>query len=134
MGSSKRSFIVRRVLPLLRHMEESGGSTPSTYVTPKRRRKPGATDFTNRRARKRRGSRRKVDLKGNLLSAPLKGRGARLPLALKFCSICKLILEYIVEIKEEVLEAIVVEYQQHEVINSEGKQKEMKDGLGFNSS
>ena len=125
---------MRRVIRLHRHMKESGGSTPFTYVTPKRRRRPYSTNFTNRRARKRRASSRKVDTKHNLLSAPLKVRGAWLPLAQKFCSISKLILESIVEIKDEVFEDTIVETQEHEVISSVEKQKEMTKGLGFNSS
>jgi hypothetical protein len=133
-GSSKESYIVRRVLSLVRHMKESGGSSPSTYVTPRPRRKPYGTDFTNRRARKRRESRRKVKSNGNLLSAPLKVRGAGLPLAIKFCSIRKLIVESLVEINEEVLEDNVVEHREHEVISSGEKQKEMTEELGFNSS
>ena len=73
---------MRRVLSLVRHMKESGGSSPSTYVTPKPRRKPGGTDFTNRRARKRRESRRKAKSKGNHLECTCERRGAGLPVAL----------------------------------------------------
>ena len=125
---------MRRVLSLVRHMKESGGSAPSTYVTPKPRRKAYGTDFTNRRARKRRESRRKEKSIGNLLSAPLKVRGAGLPLAIKFCSIRKLILESIVEVKEEDLEVNVVEHQEHEVESTQEKDIEMTEELGFNSS
>ena len=44
----------------------------------------------------------------------MKRRGAGLPVALKFCSIRKLILESIVEEKEEILENTVVENQEQE--------------------
>jgi hypothetical protein len=125
---------VRRVHSLVRHMKESGGSAPSTYVTPKPRRKAYGTDFTNRRARKRRESRRKAKSTGNHLSAPLKDRGAGLPLAIKFCSIRKLILESIVEAKEEVLVDNIVEHQEHEVRSRWEKQVEMTEELGFNCS
>ena len=122
---------MRRVIRLLRHMKESGGSTPSTYVTPKPRRKSYGTDFTNRRARKRKASRKKVDFNGNHLSAPVKRRGAGLPVALKFSSIRKVILESIVEVKEEVLEDHVVENQEKEVLRSGGRPEEMTENLGL---
>jgi hypothetical protein len=125
---------VRRLLSLVRHMKDSGGSAPSTYVTPRRRRKPGGTDFTNKRSRKRRELRRKSKSKGNLLSAPLKVRGAGLPVAIKFCSIRKLILESIVEAEDEVLEDTAVEHEEHEVISSGEKHLEMTEELGFNCS
>ena len=89
---------------MVRHMKQSGGPASSTFVTPKSRRKPGGTDFTNRRARKRRALRKKVVFPGEHLSAPVKRRGEGLPVALKFCSIRKLILGSIVEEVEEVIE------------------------------
>jgi hypothetical protein len=117
-------------------MKDSGGSTPSTYVTPKPRRKPCKTDFTNRRARKRRASRKKVDLKGDNLSAPVKRRGEGLPVALKFCSIRKLILDSIVEVKEEFVEDTVVENreQDQDVLLSGIAREEMTDELEFDCS
>ena len=115
-------------------MKESGGPTSSTYVSQKQRRKRFSTDFTDRRARKRKASSRKVDTKRNLLRAPLKVRGAGLPLAQIFCSIRKLILESIVEIKDEVLEDTIVEPQEQELIGSVEKQKEMMEAQGFYTS
>ena len=112
-------------------MKEGGASTPSTYVTPKRRRKPGATDWTDRRARQRRGARKKVYEECHLQNAPVKRQGDGLPLAIKFCSIRKLILDSIVEREEELTEDAVVERLQHELVCSEGKLEEMTKGLGL---
>ena len=127
---------MRRVLSLVRHMKQSGGPSPSTYVTPKPRRKAGGTDFTNRRARKRRASRKKVGFKSDQLSAPVKRRGAGLPVALKFCSIRKLILDSIVEREEDFLENSVVEQHEQEqgVFSSGGAREAMTEELVFNCS
>ena len=121
---------------MVRHMKQGGGPSPSSYVTPKQRRKPGRTDFTNRRARKRRASRKKVDLNVDHLSAPVKRRGAGLPVALKFCSIRKLILDSIVEEKEECLETTVSENleQEQEVLLSGVAREAMTEELVFNCS
>ena len=121
---------------MVRHMKQSGGPSPSTYVTPKRRRKPGRTDFTDRRARKRRESRKKVVFKSDHLSAPVKRRGSGLPVALKFCSIRKLILESIVEEHEDLLEnPVVANHEQEEEVILRGVDREaMTEELVFNCS
>lgn len=117
-------------------MKQSGGPSPSTYVTPKQRRKPGRTDFTNRRARKRRASRKKVDFKSDHLSGPVKIRGGGLPVALKFSSLRKFILDSIVEEKEEFLENTVVQNhdQEQEVFLSGGAGEAMTEELVFKCS
>lgn len=120
---------MRRVLTLLRHMKESGGSIPSTYVTPKRRRKRGSTDFTNRKLRQRRVARKWAGVQSDLRNAPLKCRGVGLPLALKFCSIRKLILESIVEGEEESLDDTVADQV---IVSIEENRTEMSEDLGFN--
>ena len=117
-------------------MKQSGGPSPSTYVSPKRRRKPGRTDFTDRRARKRKESRKKVECKRDHLRAPVKRRGAGLPVALKFCSIRKLILDSIVEEGKEFIENTVVENheQEHEILLSGVEREAMTEELVFNCS
>ena len=127
---------MRESFLLVRHMKQSGGPSPSTYVTPKPRRKPGGTDFTDRRARKRRALRKKVSLKGDHLNAPVKRRGAGLPVALKFSSIRKLILDSIVEDGEELVGNIVVESQEHgqDVLLSGVAREAMTEELVFNCS
>ena len=127
---------MRRVLSLVRHMKHSVGPSPSTYVTPKPRRKPGRTDFTDRRARKRRESRKKVVLKGDHLNAPVKRRGSGLPVALKFSSIRKVILDSIVEEKEEFLEnTLSCNYEQEQaVLVCSNAREAMTDELIFNCS
>lgn len=125
---------MRRVIRLFRHMKESGGRTPSTDVSQKRRRKRFPTDFTDRRARKRKASSRKLVRERDVPRAPVKARGAGLPLAKKFLSIRNLILESIVEVKDEVLEDSVVEPHEQELIVGGEIQEERMEEEGFNTS
>ena len=112
-------------------MKEGAASTPNSYVTPKRRRKPGATDWTDRRARQRRVARKEVYEECLLQDAPVKRQGDGLPIATKFCSIRKLILDSIVESEGEHTVDPVVECIQHELDCSEEGLIEMTRGLGL---
>ncbi len=80
-------------------MKEGEDGAPSSFVTPKRRKKRGGTDFSNRKARQRREARRKKGVVNTITGTPVKGRGGI------FCSsslnVRKLVLDSVVEIQEE---------------------------------
>jgi hypothetical protein len=109
-------------------MKEGEASSPSTYVTPRRKRKRRGTDFSNWKARHRREARRMVEVGNNLPSTPVKGGVEGPGFSTKFCSIRKLNLESIVEREEELIEDTIADCDQHDLYYSEGKGIKMTRG------
>ncbi len=107
-------------------MKEGEEGAPSSFVTPRKRKKRGATDFSNRKARQRREALRKKGLVDTITGTPLKGRGGGF--CASFCSIRKLVIDSIVESEEEVIVEIENERDQDYTCKSASTELEMAGG------